>query len=183
MVVLHEWLSPTRTAGLAAYTISSLACVVRWANCRRNRVPSRPFGALAAVQLGLLLDIAFDWRWRVHDFWMREAMVSGVYDRRRLPQMLALGLLALGAALGSAAILYRCRRRVGVALAMTGTLLSVGLWCSEWISFHWVDQVYYYLVGKLMLVSLLWLGLAALTCFGVWLDARVLRRSIPPADF
>jgi hypothetical protein len=170
MVALHEWLSPTRTAGLVAYTVSSLACAVRWAHCRRNRLPSRPFGALAAVQLGLLVDMAFDW------FWMREAMASGVYDRRRLPQMLALGLLALGAVLASAAILYRCRRRAGVALALTGTLLSVGLWCSESISLHLMDRVFYHLAGKLMMVSLLWVGLAAVTCFGVWLDTRLSRQ-------
>ena len=179
MVALHEWLSPTRTAGLVAYTVSSLACAARWAHCRRNRLPSRAFGAFAAVQLGLLLDMAFDWRWKLHDFWMREAMASGVYDRRRLPQMLALGLLALGASLASAAILYRCRRRVGVALAMTGTLLSVGLWCSESISLHLMDRVFYHQVGKVMLVSLLWVALAALTCLGVWLDMRMFSQADP----
>jgi hypothetical protein len=128
------------------------------------------------VQFGLLLDMAFDLRWKVHDFWMREAMASGVYDRRRLPQMLALGLLALGAALASAAILYRYRSRIGVASAMMGTLLSVGLWSCECVSFHFVDQVFYHLVGKLMLVSLLWVALAAITCSGVWLDMRLSRR-------
>jgi hypothetical protein len=176
MVGLHEWLSPTRTAGLAAYAISSLACAARWANCRRNRIPSRPFGVLAAIQLGLLLDMAFDWRWKVHDFWMRKAMASGVYDLRRFPQTLALGLLIFGASLACAAIVYRCRNRPGAALALCGTLLSVGLWCCESISLHAVDRVFYHLVGKLMLVSLLWVVLAVVTCFGVWLDMRLSRR-------
>jgi hypothetical protein len=172
MVVDHEWLSPTRSAGLVAYAISLLACAVRWANCRKNRISSQPFGVLAIVQLGLLLDMAFDWRWKVHDFWMREAMATGVYDRRRLPQMLALGLLVLGAALASAAIWHRFRRRMGIALALAGTVLSMGLWFCEGISLHFVDRFFYHPVGGLMLVSLFWVVLAVMTCFGVWLDMR-----------
>jgi hypothetical protein len=179
MVDLHEWLSPTRTAGLSAYTISALACAVRWANSRRNRVPGRPFGLLAAVQLGLLLDMAFDWRWKVHDFWMREAMATGVYDQRQFPQALALGLLILGALLACAAMVYRYRSRVGVALALCGALLSVGLWCCESISLHAVDRVFYHSVGTLMTVSLFWIALAAVTCFGVWLDMRMFSQADP----
>jgi hypothetical protein len=137
-----------------------------------NRVTDRLFAWLTGVQLCLLLDMAFDWRWKIHDFWMREAMMAGVYDRRRLSQVLVLGLLCLAAALASRSLLLRFRRKPGAALAMTGTLLSVVLWCCEWVSFHWADQVFYHMIGKLMVVSLLWIGLALMTGIGAWLDGR-----------
>jgi len=59
---------------------------------------------------------------------------------------------------------------------MIGTLLSVVLWCCEWISFHWADQVFYHIIGRMMLVSLLWIGLALVTCIGAWLDGKRGRR-------
>ena len=172
MVADHEWLSPTRLIGLAAYTICFLACAVRLASCRNNRTQSVPVAALAAVQFSLLLDMAFDWRWKMHDFWMREAMALGVYDRRRAPQMLALAILSLVVALASVSIVYRFRSRLGFALALTGTLLSVALWCCEWVSLHLIDQLFYHMVDGVMVVGLLWAGLALLTSIGVWLDSR-----------
>jgi hypothetical protein len=167
-----EWLSPTRVTGLADYGAGFLACAARWANCRKKRVPGMPFVLLAAVQLCLLLDMAFDWRWKIHDFWMRNALAHGAYDQRRVPQALAVGILALGVLVGGGFILVRFRRRIGLAMAFSGTLLSAGLWCCEWVSFHMIDQVFYHRVGNVMAVSLLWTCLALVTCFGVWLDGR-----------
>jgi hypothetical protein len=172
MVADHEWLSPTRLIGLSAYTICFLACAARWASRRNNRVQSVPLAALAAVQFTLLLDMAFDWRWKIHDFWMREAMALGVYDRRRAPQLLALAMLSLVVALASVSIVYRFRRRLGFAVALTGTMLSVALWCCEWVSLHLIDQLFYRKVGGVMVVGLLWALLALLTSVGVWLDSR-----------
>jgi hypothetical protein len=172
MVPDLEWLSPTRSAGLAAYTASLLACGLGWANGRRKHLQVRPFGVLAAVQCGLLLDMVFDWRWKIHEFWMQEAMAVGVYGQRRRPQALVLGLLVLAATLGLLLVLARFRGRVGLAIAMAGTLVSVGLWFCESVSLHMVDQIFYFMVGKVMFVSLLWVGVALTTCFGVWLDVR-----------
>jgi len=129
-----------------------------------------PFPALAAVQLALALDVAFDWRWKLHNFWMGQAMGLGVYGERRSPQLLA--LVALGG-LVAFAFVWIWREfgwRRGVALAMTGTALGAGLWCCETLSYHYMDLVLYRMVGPAMLVALLWVGVALTTCAGVWLD-------------
>lgn len=170
MVVDHEWLSPTRTAGLAAYTASMLACVWRWAKCREIDASRGLYAKLALVQFCLLLDMAFDGRWKLHDLGVRVATKLGVYDLRSTLQVLVLMALSLALALLSALIFYRFRRRIGAALALTGTTLSVGLWCVECVSLHAVDGVLYRLVGVVMMVSLVWGGLALVTSLGVWLD-------------
>src|SRR5258707_1110763 len=98
MVMGFDWLSPTCAAGLAAYLASSAACAFRWAKCRagygRGDGSGRLFLLLTGVQFTLLLDMAGDWRWKLHDAWMREAVARGVYADRRTPQLLALVVLA-----------------------------------------------------------------------------------------
>jgi hypothetical protein len=170
MVADHEWLSPTRTAGLTAYTASLLACMWRWAKCREVDASRGLYAMLALVQFCLLLDMAFNWRWKLHDLGVGVATKLGVYDLRRTPQLLVLMALALVLALLSALIFYRFRRRIGAALALTGTTLSVGLWCLECVSLHAVDGVLYSMIGMLMTVTLAWIFLALVTCLGVWLD-------------
>lgn len=172
MVAVYEWISPTRIVGLAAYGASLLACLLRWASSRKSGAVSRPFALLSAVQSFLLLDMAFDWRWKLHGFWMQEAAALGVYDQRRLPQALALGFLLLVSVVVCFAILSRFRSRAGLAIALTGTMLSLGLWCCECISLHMLDQFLYHLIGGVMAVSLLWTALAMVTCFGAWRDGR-----------
>jgi len=170
MVADHEWLSPTRTAGLTAYTASLLACVWRWAKCREVDASRGLYAMLALVQFCLLLDMAFNWRWKLHDLGVRAAAKLGVYDLRRAPQLLMLLALALVLALLSALIFYKFRRRIGAALALAGTMLSVGLWCLECVSLHAVDRVLYSMVGAVMKVTLAWIFLALVTCLGLWLD-------------
>lgn len=170
MMTGNEWLSPTRMAGLLSYALSFGTCAWAWfAEGRRGR-PSGEFLPLAAAQLGLVLDIAFDIRWKLHDFWMTRAMEMHVYGERREPQLIALVVLSGLLLVGVAWILRRFRARLGLAIAMSGTMLSIGLWFSEMLSYHFMDAVLYSMVGRLMLVSFLWLGLAMTTCCGVWLD-------------
>jgi hypothetical protein len=175
MVAVLEWLSPARAAGLAVSTICFAACVAQWENRRSKKLPARASAAVAVLQFGLLLDMAYAWRWKLHEFLLREAVALGLYEQRRVPQILALSLIALAGAVASAVILHRCRCMTGVALAFTGTLLSVGLWCCEWVSFHFLDSILYRTVGGVMLVSLLRIGFALIVCCGVWIDARSLR--------
>src|SRR5271168_3117623 len=172
MVAGYEWFSPTRLCGLIAYSFSALACSRRWENCRRSHAPGTPFAALAGVQLCLFLDMVFNWRWKVHDFWASRAAELGVYSSRRMPQFLALVALALTVTITGALVRRRFRRRVGVAVAVIGTLFSIALWWCEAISFHYMDAILYHMIGNVMLVGLVWVSLAAITCFGVWLDGR-----------
>jgi hypothetical protein len=138
--------------------------------CRKRGAPDRLFAALMAVQFFLLLDMAFDLRWKFHAIEDRVAMAMGVYDQRRGAQLLALSLLSLALISVSYLIFLRFRDRAGAAIALTGTLASVGLWCCEWVSYHDMDRFLYRLVGAVMVVSLIWIGFAMVTCFGVWLD-------------
>jgi len=170
MVAYHEWLSPTRLTGLAAYTASLLACTWRWVTYRERDVSRRLYAVLAGVQLCLLLDMAFDWRWKLHDLGVRVTTGLGVYGLRKTPQLLALAVLFLTLALFSILIFSKFRRRFGVALALTSTLLSVGIWCVECVSLHYLDEVLYRVVGVGMMVSLVWAGLSLVTCLGIWLD-------------
>ena len=172
MILDWSWFSPTRMAGVAAYTASLLACVLRWVSGGRSLRSGRPFGSVAGVQFLLLLDIVFDWRWRIHEFEDRQASRIGMYQLRRMPQAIVSVVLLLGLALFAIWIMRRFRNSIGAALTMTGTLLSVGLWTCEVISFHNTDKILYHLFGPLMAIALIWLGLAALTCYGVWMDGR-----------
>ena len=175
MVALLEWLSPTHAAGLAVAGICFAACAAEWANRRSKKLPHRTFAALAAVQFGLLLDMAFSWRWKLHESLMQKSVALGLYEQRRLPQLLAVSLIALVAAAASGWALYRCRRQPGIAMALTGTLLLMGLWCCECVSLHYLDAILYRMVGGVMLVNLLRFGLVLIVCCGAWLDARSLR--------
>jgi len=170
--MILEWFSITRTLGLTSFCSSFVASSLRWEKSRKDSASRRFFAILSAVQLFLLLDMAFDWRWKLHEFWMRAAMASEVYQQRRGPQLLALGLLAVTLAIVSVAILYKMRRRIGAAAAAVGTLLSAGLWATEAISYHAVDAVFYRMAAGAMAVSLLWCVLAAITCIGLWMDSH-----------
>jgi hypothetical protein len=173
--MILEWFSVTRTLGLTSFCLSFAGSSLRWRKCRKDGVSGRFFSVLCVVQMFLLLDMAFDWRWKLHEFWMRAAMTSGVYEQRRGPQLVALGVLWVSLASTSVAILNRMRRRIGAAVAAVGTLLSTGLWACEAISYHAVDAVLYQTVGGVagpMNVSLIWCALAAITCIGLWTDSR-----------
>jgi len=175
MVASYEWFSPTRITGLTAYTCAMVACAVESVKCRRAGVPFRVFTILTGIQFVLLLDMAFDWRWKIHEFWMREALDLKLYDQRRPPQLLALAALGLILVLGCVLVWRQFRQRPGVSLALTGSLFSVELWCCECLSYHFVDVVLYRTVGKLMAITLVWIGLAAVTCLGAWMDGREIK--------
>ena len=120
--------------------------------------------------MALVLDIAFDLRWKLHAFFMDEATALDVYGERRGPQLVVLLLMSGLAIFGLVWIARRFAGRRGVAVAVTGTMFSVGLWCCEMLSYHYTDAVLFLMVGKVMLVSLLWLALATTTCVGIWMD-------------
>lgn len=170
MMAGYEWFSPTRTTGLLSYAISFGACAWAWSAERRQGRAGGIYLLLTGLQLGLVLDMAFDLRWKLHELFMTRAMELHVYGERRDPQLVALILLGGVSAVCVVWILRRFRGRPGLAVAISGTLLSIGLWCCEILSYHFMDHVLYSMVGELMLVSFLWLGLAMTTCYGIWRD-------------
>ncbi len=166
----NGYFSLTRILGIASFVASLALCGWRWRRCAEGDVFKTLFAALASVQAVLLLDMVFDWRWRLHSFWMMEAMQGGWYGQRRGPQLLVLLALGAVAGLSVALIVRRLGNRPGAALALLGTVLSAGLWCIEAISLHAVDGVLYTRVGGAMVVSFLWILLAVVTCTGIWMD-------------
>jgi len=149
-------------------------CIAAWASYRKRNQPSRLFAALSVVQFALLLDMVFNWRWKLHAYGMQEAMLEGVYWERRSPQLVVLAILASLVGCGAVVVLCRLRYRPGAAIAMIGTLMSCGMWAGEAISYHYLDLILYYRVEGVMFVSLIWVSLTLITCFGVWKDRRSL---------
>jgi hypothetical protein len=180
MIAGIDGFGPTRLTGLLSYAVSLGACVWRWRVVQRGGVRSGfrngagrgVYLLLALVQAALVLDMLFDIRWKLHAFFMGEAQAHNVYGERREPQLIVLLVLA-GVWIAAAAwIARRFRGRPGIILATAGTMLSAALWFSEMLSYHYLDLVLYHMVGKLMLVSLVWGTFAAITCSGIWLDGR-----------
>lgn len=172
MIPMGEWANPTRLVGVSVYLTGTICCVVA---SQRNQVSSRLSQKLAAVEGILLLDILFDWRWKLHDFLQQLAVRDNLYEGRRDWQIVALiGLLMAFCALAWWT-LRSLRGRPGALLAVNGALLSVVCWCSEVVSLHDVDVEYYRLHGPFMMVSLFWVFGALMTSFGVLSDARQLR--------
>jgi hypothetical protein len=172
MIFTSEGLAMTRVMGVCAYTAALAACIWRWWRSGQSRRGDAVFGVLAVVQLALLLDMIFNLRWKLHEFFMDEAMAHGVYGLRRQPQLVAMVLLTGATVICCGWLVSRLQRRPGAAIAVVGTLLSVGLRCAEVLSYHNLDAVLYFTIGKMMMVSILWIGLTGLTCVGAWMDGR-----------
>ena len=170
MVLIADGLSATRILGLAVYAIALAACAAKSAGRGMQDGWRRLYWTLALAQLGLLLDIAFDWRWKLHDLFMHAAMTEDVYGERRMPQRLALILVAAVAAGIASWVLWKLRTRSGAGLAAAATVLSIALHGVEMISYHGMDAILYRMAGGVMVVSFLWAALAFVTCAGVWMD-------------
>ena len=175
MIASGDWFNPTRATGLAAYGAALVCCTIAWVRTRM-RTRMRTKGRLALWLMGiegvLLLDIVFNWRWMLHGLVGGYAQSHHEYEQRRLPQVIALVILAGLLLIGLIAVLRMFRKRVGALLAVSGALLSLVTWCVEVVSLHAVDHVLYHTVGSVMAVSLLWILACVMTSVGVLVDAR-----------
>jgi hypothetical protein len=124
---------------------------------------------VAVAQLALLLDMIWNWRWLLHDFLVGDAAAHRLYEGRRPTQVLVLEVLGFALVFASAAMVFRLRATPGLSIATAGTILPIGLWCTEIISYHNMDRILYHFIGPLMAVSFLWLLLGAFTTAGVWM--------------
>ena len=161
-----ESLNPVKAGGMATYLIASVACgltAVRTVNPRITRLAV----VLGLIQAVLLLDIAFDWRWRLYDLLRSQAEAHHWYEQRHWPQIVVLVTLAAALVAGMAAARRRFRSLPGAALAVEGSLLSIGCWMMEVISLHATDSILYHHVGLLMIISFVWLLTCAMTIAGI----------------
>jgi hypothetical protein len=139
---------------------------------RADRGRARFAARLAVFEGLLLLDMAFNWRWALHQFFMDEASKAALYASRRGPQALVLAVLVLMFLFGLRMSSRRLRGRTGSLLAATGALLSLVLWCTEVVSLHAVDHILYHPIGEWMVVSFLWVVACLTTSVGILMDAR-----------
>jgi hypothetical protein len=160
-------LNTTRAVGLVAYGTAVTCCGIAWVRARNRRQDRQLAGLLMIIEITLLMDIAFNWRWALHQFLMDVAQRVHEYQVRRVPQLIALMILAGLLLLGLLAVrrISRCRR--GTSLAVYGALLSLILWCTEVVSLHQLDHLLYYRLGKIMVVSLLWILACLMTSIGI----------------
>jgi hypothetical protein len=169
MITSQEWLNPTRAIGLAAYGAALSCCGVAWIRTKARRV-SQLAAVLMLIESALLLDIAFSWRWMLHDVIGGFAQRHHEYGVRRLPQEIALSILGGMLLLGLIVIWRLFHGRAGARLAVSGVVLSLFVWCIEVVSLHAVDHLLYHSLGRVMAVSLLWILSCAMTSIGILLD-------------
>jgi hypothetical protein len=175
MISLGGWPAPTRIIGLFSYSLAAIACGIAWAINRKIPRASRLAVLLAALEAALFLDMAFNTRWQLHDLLEGEAIRENLYSRRVGPQLVVLGLLVVSAASTMGLAYKRFRGRTGATLAACGVILSLSCWCSEVISLHATDTVFYLRIGEAKLVSLCWLTCSLMTVLGILWDAREAR--------
>jgi hypothetical protein len=171
MIAIGEWVNPTQAIGLLAYGTAATCCAIAWIRTK-ERQASQLAAAFTLIESALLLDMAFNLRWRLHSFFMDFAMQKHEYDVRRLPQEIVLTILGGLLIFGLLAARRLFRDRVGARLAVSGILLSVILWCVEVVSLHAVDHILYHVIGKWMVVSALWILACLTTSIGMLMVSR-----------
>jgi hypothetical protein len=170
-----DWLTPTRASGLAAYGTAVTCCAIAWLRTRGRGTDAQLPAVLTLMESALFLDIAFNWRWMLHQILMDLAQRAHEYDVRRLPQLIVIVCLAVLLILGLVVAWRFFRGRPGAQLAVSGVLMSLVLWGTEVVSLHAVDHVLYHPLGNLMMVSLLWVSASLVTSIGVLVDSRQIR--------
>ena len=171
MIANGEWLTPTRAVGIAAYGMAVTSCGFVWARVRGAQNVRKIAAWLTVIEGGLLLDIVFNGRWIMHQFFIDIAQDQNEYNLRRLPQVILvtffLALLFVS--------LYFClrllRAKIGALLAVSGALLSLITWSIEVVSLHQVDAVLYHQVWGFMVVSFIWMSGCLMTSAGILFES------------
>jgi hypothetical protein len=162
----------TRAGGLVAYATAATCCGIAWIRTKAGRRTSRLAAVLTLIESALLLDMAFNWRWKLHQALMDFAMRKHEYSQRGLPQLIVVILLGALLLFGWLVAWRSFRGRGTTLLAVSGALLSLVLWCIEVVSLHAVDHVLYYSLDGMMAVTLLWLLSCTMTSVGILLEPQ-----------
>jgi len=173
MTVVDGWLTPTRLIGLIAYLFATIACCVAWRRSREIPDGRRLAAILGLVDASLLLDMAINGRWLIHQLIDNRAMANGTYNQRNGSQVTALVILCAIALVGSGIAFLRCRGRYNAVLAICGVVISVCFWCAEIVSLHAVDAVLYHAIFGIMPISLMWVVSSLMTGIGILRETQV----------
>lgn len=172
MISLAGWLNPTRLIGLTAYLFALASCVVAWARGHGTAQQRRLAAVIVALDAALLVDMALNGRWLLHDLLENESITRNLYAERAGPQFTTLIFLGVAALAGVGLALRRFRNRAGAALAACGAILSLMFWCVEVVSLHSVDLVLYREVYGVKPASLVWIACSLMTGAGILWDMR-----------
>lgn len=169
MIATVTSISPTQEAGIASHLLAAVACGVVWT---KSRGQNRLTATLGLLELFLLFDSVFNWRWILHGFLVKTAMDQSVYDERTLPQEVLTGLLAIATLVAAATTIRHSWNRPGACLAICGGLISAEFWAIEVISFHAIDLILERKVGPMLIIASVWIVSSALILLGVLWDAK-----------
>lgn len=161
-----EWLNPVKAGGMAAYFVAAISCAVASFKAVSRRI-SRLAAVLALLHAAWFLDIAFDWRWRLYSALQGRAVAQRWYDQRHGPQEAMLAILAVLLLAGVIAARRHFPSPPGAAMALEGSLLSIGCWATEIISLHATDAVLYLRAGPLMIINFVWILACLVTAAGI----------------
>lgn len=161
------WLTPTRLIGLSAYLFAAISCSIAWIRNRQTPHSSRLAALLTVLNAIFFLDIACDGRWVLHDLLQHAAIDRGLYGQRSGGQIAVLAIVGGALLVGLATARRGFVGRIGEFVAVCGALTSLSSWCVEIISLHAVDHVFYYTVGGIKLVSVLWIVCSLMTGLGI----------------
>ena len=131
---------------------------------------------LGLLELLLLCDALFNWRWILHDFLVHAAIERSVYNERALPQEIVTALLASATLVAAVMVVRHSWNNPGACLAICGGLISAEFWAMEVISLHALDLILERRIGPILIISSVWIVSSALIMFGVLWDTRDLRR-------
>lgn len=166
MRTVAEWLNPVRAVGMAAYLIAAALCGVALVRAQRDKQVARLAVILGILQTTLFFDIAFNWRWKLHDLLQSQAMADQWYNQRHWPQVWSLAVLGTFLLIGIG-VAGRRFSNGGVLLAIGGAVLSIGCWLTEVISLHATDMVLHYGIGPLMIINFVWILACTMTSIGI----------------
>jgi hypothetical protein len=172
MIATVTSISPTQEAGIASHLLAAVACGVVWT---KSRGQNRLTATLGLLELFLLFDAVFNWRWILHGFLVKTAMELSVYDERTLPQEVVTALLASATLVAAATTIRNSWNRPGACLAICGGLISAEFWAIEVISLHAIDLILERMVGSMLIIASVWIVSSALILLGVMWDAKASR--------
>ena len=119
----------------------------------------------------LLLDMAFNWRWKLHDLLAGDAAAHDLYSGRRPYQVAVLGILAVLLLVGAVVAVVRLGRRGG-GVALAGMLFSIGMWSTEVVSYHNVDRILNHQIGDVLVICFFWILVSCMTTLGIAMTGK-----------
>lgn len=169
MIAAVTSISLNQEAGIASHLLAAVACGVAWT---KSREQNRLTATLGLLELFLLFDAVFKWRWLLHGFLVKTATELAVYDKRSLPQEVLTALLAGAVLVAAAATIRHSWNRPGACLAICGGLISAEFWVTEVISLHAIDLILERMAGPMSIIASVWIASSALVMLGVLWDAK-----------